>query len=106
MRLGERVFGEERAVFYFAAHLGWRGLGDWVDATATGERGKAVALVVPRAAGVQADRTAELRRRRVFMLPLGQTLRLVEGRASIDLAEFVIERRFVGVDPGALLRPR
>ncbi len=26
--------------------------------------------------------------------------------ASLDLAEFVIERRFVGVDPGALLWPR
>ena len=103
MRLGERVFGEERAVFYFAAHVAGPGLVDWIDATANRERGKAVALLVPRAAGVPADRTAELRRGGVFVLPLDRTLRLVDGRASLDVAEFVIEHRFDGLDPGALL---
>jgi len=106
IRLGERVFGEERAVFYFASHLGGRGLGDWIDATAGRKRDKAVALLVPRAAGVRADRAAELRRGGVFLLPLDRTLRLGDRRASLDLAEFVTDRRFAGVVPGALLWPR
>ncbi len=106
MRLGERVFGEERAVFYFAAQVGRRGFGDWSDATAGRERGKAVALLVPRAAGLRADRAAKLRRGGVFVLPLDQSLRLGRARTSLDLAAFVIEHRFLGVDPGGLLWPR
>lgn len=106
MRLGERLFGEERAVFYFAARLGKPGLGDWIDATAGRGRGRAVALLVPRASGVSAARQADLRRAGTSFLPLDQLLRLEDGGATIDLSEFVIEHRFTGVDPGALLWPR
>lgn len=106
VRLGERQFGDERAAFYFAARVGRRGFHDWLDATVTRERGRAVALLVARGAGLPVEQAAELRRAGVFVLGLDRTLRLSVREAVIDLAEFVIERRFAGVDPGALLWPR
>ncbi len=106
LRLGERRLGDERAAFYFAARVGRRGFHDWLDATVTRERGRAVALLVARGAGLRAKQAAELRRAGMFVLGLDRSLRLSDRGAEIDLAEFVIERRFAGVDPGGLLWPR
>lgn len=105
LRLGERRFGEERAAFYFAHRLG-RQLGDWVDATVARERGRAVALVVPRAACVGRERGEMLGRSRVSLLPLDRVLRADAAGTHVDLAAFVLEHRFAGVDPGQVLWPR
>ncbi len=106
MRLGERGFGEERAAFWYAPRVPGRGLGDWIDVVGVRERGRAVALVVPREAGVAMEDAAMLRRGQVSVLGLDRLLRIEEGAATIDLADFVVEHRFAGVDPGALLWPR
>lgn len=105
-RLGERAFGDEAAVFYFAPWVDSRGLGTWLDAVSVRERGRAVALVVARERAVRSDLAAMLRRAGLSLLGLDRLLRVDGRQAVVDLADFVVDRRFAGIDPGRLLWPR
>jgi hypothetical protein len=106
-RLGGRAFGGARATFYFAQSISRRDAGWQVDLIRLKELDGAIALVVPVASRIGADARAELRRAGFSLLPLDRLLRVEEGpRLRVDLAPFVVERRFEGIDPGGALWPR
>jgi len=103
LRLGERRFGSSTAAFWFAPRLDDRLL-DWIELLRMREHERTPAVVVPRTAAVEPTAADCARRLGLCLLPLDRLLDVSSGH--VDLTEFVMRHRFVGLDPGEVLGRR
>ena len=106
-RLGARVFGLESVGFYLSLTSSPSTFAQLLPRIRRRDRSNAAAILVPNAGRARLHVHEMLDGAEITLLGLNRTTAIgTAGRVTVDLADFVLEKKFPGVDPGDLLWPR
>ena len=106
-RLGDRVFGLESVGFYLSLTGSPSTLAQLLPKVRRRDRSNAAAILVPNAGRAQLHVHEMLDGAEITLLGLNRTAAIRSaGRVTVDLADFVLEKKFAGVAPEDYLWPK
>ncbi len=106
-RLGDRVFGAESIGFYLSLTDSPSTLAQLLPKVRRRDGSNAAVVLVPHDGRARLHVHEVLDGAEIALLGLDRTTTIGHGgRVAVDLADFVLEKKFSGVDPGDLLWPR
>ncbi len=106
-RLGERVFGSASVGFYLSLDSSPSTLAQLLHKIRCRDRSSAAAILIPNVGRARLHVHEMPDGAEITLLGLNRTAAIgTAGRVTVDLADYVLEKKFPDVDPGDLLWPR